>query len=76
VVFVTAHDKYAIQAFNVHAQDYLLKPFSEARFSDMLAQAKRAARQRRARMLSESLAITTSGRRQRNEPEDLVRGDT
>ncbi len=32
VVFVTAYDKYAIRAFDVHALDYLLKPFDKQRF--------------------------------------------
>jgi two-component system LytT family response regulator len=32
VVFVTAYDQYTIKAFDVYAVDYLLKPFSEARF--------------------------------------------
>jgi two-component system LytT family response regulator len=41
VVFVTAHDEYAIQAFDVHAFGYLLKPFDESRFSKVLADAKR-----------------------------------
>ena len=36
VVFVTAFDAYAIRAFEVHAVDYLLKPFDEARFRTAL----------------------------------------
>lgn len=37
VVFVTAYDEYAVRAFQVHAVDYLLKPFSAARFAEVLA---------------------------------------
>jgi two-component system LytT family response regulator len=40
VVFVTAYDKYAIQAFEVNAVDYLLKPVTEERFNQALARAK------------------------------------
>jgi two-component system, LytTR family, response regulator len=36
VVFVTAYDQHAIQAFDVHAVDYLLKPFSEERLAKAL----------------------------------------
>ena len=40
VVFVTAHDKFALRAFEVHAFDYLLKPFSEERFREVLRRAR------------------------------------
>jgi len=40
VVFVTAYDNYAIKAFEVHAVDYLLKPFSAERFDAALTRAK------------------------------------
>lgn len=40
VIFVTAYDSYAIRAFEVHAVDYLLKPFGAARFEAALARAK------------------------------------
>lgn len=46
VVFVTAHDHFALQAFEVHAVDYVLKPFNRARFADALGRAKVAVRQR------------------------------
>lgn len=39
VVFVTAFDKYALRAFDVHALDYLLKPFDRERFQQALRRA-------------------------------------
>ena len=36
IVFVTAFDKYAVRAFEVHALDYLLKPFDQRRFDEAL----------------------------------------
>ncbi|MBX2977977.1 MAG: response regulator transcription factor [Flavobacteriales bacterium] len=41
VVFVTAHDKYALKAFNVNAVDYLLKPYDDERFHASLEKARR-----------------------------------
>ncbi len=40
VVFVTAYDQYALRAFEVHALDYLLKPFDRERFQQALARAR------------------------------------
>ncbi len=39
-IFITAYDQHALKAFEAHAVDYLLKPFSEARFEEALAKAK------------------------------------
>lgn len=40
VIFVTAFDRYAVQAFEVHAIDYLLKPFDQMRFRKALERAR------------------------------------
>ena len=42
VVFVTAYDRYALKAFDVHALDYLLKPFDRERFRQALTRAQQA----------------------------------
>lgn len=39
-VFATAYDQFALQAFEVHAVDYLLKPFSRERLAEALAQVR------------------------------------
>src|SRR6202040_2493565 len=40
IIFITAHDKFALRAFEVHAFDYLLKPVSEERFREALGRAR------------------------------------
>lgn len=40
IIFVTAYDQYAVSAFDVHAVDYLLKPFDRERFGKALQRAK------------------------------------
>jgi two-component system LytT family response regulator len=44
VIFVTAYDQYALKAFEAHAVDYLLKPFSKQRFDEALIKAMEKAR--------------------------------
>jgi two-component system, LytTR family, response regulator len=39
-IFVTAYDQYALKAFEVHAVDYLLKPFSQQRMDEAIAHAR------------------------------------
>jgi two-component system LytT family response regulator len=46
VIFVTAYDQFAVKAFDVHALDYLLKPFDDDRFFDAIDRAKRAIREK------------------------------
>jgi two-component system LytT family response regulator len=47
VVFITAYDDYALRAFEVHAVDYLLKPFSAERFIEAMTRARERLRARR-----------------------------
>lgn len=53
VVLVTAHDRYAMRAFDIHVVDYLLKPYDDDRFAVALARAKAAVPAR----ASEPLAV-------------------
>ncbi|MCI0670721.1 MAG: LytTR family DNA-binding domain-containing protein, partial [Myxococcaceae bacterium] len=55
VIFSTAYDKYALKAFDVHALDYLLKPFTDERFHEALRRAKSQLRLRRVSELSARL---------------------
>ena len=61
IVFVTAYDRYAIQAFEAHAQDYLLKPFADERFAEALAHAKTQVQQRRVGQLGREFVAAVLG---------------
>jgi two-component system LytT family response regulator len=55
IVFVTAYDQFTLRAFDVHAVDYLLKPFNDARLKRSLERAKRALTQFKQIDLNEQL---------------------
>jgi two-component system LytT family response regulator len=55
VIFITAYDQYAINAFEFCAIDYLLKPFRDSRFFAALAKAKKEIRQNRDSDLGEKV---------------------
>jgi two-component system LytT family response regulator len=56
VVFITAFSQYAVDAFELAATDYLLKPFSDERFLEALGRAKRRVRERRLGELAHQMA--------------------
>jgi two-component system, LytTR family, response regulator len=55
IVFVTAYERYAVEAFAVHALDYLLKPFDDARFAHALDRAQALMRLRQPGSYAEML---------------------
>ncbi|HEU5209085.1 MAG TPA: LytTR family DNA-binding domain-containing protein [Longimicrobiales bacterium] len=55
VIFVTAYDQFAVQAFEAHALDYILKPFDEDRFATALRRARESVRRHRTGELDERL---------------------
>jgi len=57
VIFVTAHDTFAVRAFESHALDYLVKPVHEARFHQALARARERMRSSEALALSQRLSM-------------------
>ena len=67
VVFVTAYDEFALQAFEAHALDYLLKPFDEERFRRALERARTQLRGRARRNLEERLLRLIDARTTRSE---------
>jgi two-component system LytT family response regulator len=56
VIFVTAYDQYALQAFEVHAIDYLLKPFDRDRFQKSLDHARELLRRAKNGPLDQQLS--------------------
>jgi len=55
VVFITAYDQYALRAFEVHAVDYLLKPFSADRFQEAIARVRERLRAKTAPLAVEEI---------------------
>ncbi|MEZ6003134.1 MAG: LytTR family DNA-binding domain-containing protein [Planctomycetota bacterium] len=75
VIFTTAFRDFALEAFDLEAVDYLLKPFSDARLEEALTRAKQRIQGRAVAGTAPEpfrLAIPTRGRTEFVQPEDLV----
>ena len=71
VVFVTAHDRFALKAFEVHAIDYLLKPFDRERFETALQRALERIKHHQTGQLSQHLTALLA--EVKGEPKHLER---
>jgi two-component system, LytTR family, response regulator len=60
IIFPTAYDKYALQAFEVHAVDYLLKPYTRERFKTAIHKLRNSDNALQMKPLAESIINTQS----------------
>ncbi len=72
IVFVTAYDQYAIKAFEIHALDYLLKPFDRERFKSTLKRAREQLEAQNLSKLHEKISILLSERHSKNYPDRIA----
>jgi two-component system LytT family response regulator len=73
VVFVTAHDGHAIRAFEIHALDFLLKPFDQTRFEKALERARSQVEKAKGPVIDSRLvSLLEELREERKYPERLI----
>ena len=72
VIFVTAYDDYALRAFDVHAVDYLLKPFGQERFAEALTRARERLQARGSKPDLDVDALVTAARPQQGPLERVL----
>ena len=73
IIFVTAYDQYALQAFEVSALDYLLKPFDRERFTKALTRARAELDRRKAGSVNEQvLKLLSELQRSKKHLEKLI----
>jgi len=73
VVFVTAHDQFAVRAFEAHAIDYLVKPLNVARFEAALARVRERLRLMEAADLASRLTALLEAERAQREKKGIER---
>jgi two-component system LytT family response regulator len=72
VIFVTAYDRYALRAFEVHALDYLVKPFDRERFRTALARARGQVERARSADVNERLLALLQHVKEARKPLDRL----
>jgi two-component system LytT family response regulator len=72
VIFVTAHDEFAVRAFDAHALDYLVKPLEVARFAEALERAREQMRSAEAVKLSRKLSALLATREREQAKQRIV----
>jgi len=73
VIFVTAYDQHALKAFEVHALDYLLKPFKQTRFRETIQRVRQILESRQSADVSSRLAALLAAPPAEPVPERLTR---
>jgi two-component system, LytTR family, response regulator len=73
VIFVTAHDEFAVQAFEAHAIDYLVKPLNAQRFAAALQRVRERLRLQAAADLAERLTALLAAEQQQRERKGIER---
>ncbi|RMG31570.1 MAG: DNA-binding response regulator [Bacteroidetes bacterium] len=73
VIFITAYDQYALRAFDIHAIDYLLKPFTDQRFFEAIRHAKNHIQSASAAQIHQNLRALLAHYQQKLPREELPR---
>ncbi|ABO51460.1 response regulator receiver protein [Desulforamulus reducens MI-1] len=72
VVFATAYDQHAVEAFTVNAVDYLLKPFSEERVAETIDKLRRLLSHKKQNQLQKKIAVSDEDLIKLLNPEEIV----
>jgi two-component system LytT family response regulator len=72
IVFVTAHDRFALRAFEVHAVDYILKPFDRERFKTALYHALSQVKNREGDLFAQRLSAVIAELKTPSKPVDRI----
>jgi two-component system LytT family response regulator len=75
IIFVTAYDQYALRAFEVHALDYLLKPFDKERFYKSLHHAKRIIQHQSLRNSTEKIMAMSQSLKQSVDKKNITKDE-